>query len=802
MTHKILISALLLLSWPALAKFTYEGYLTEVDGVTPETSNNVQVRLKVQNPLASCVLYEETQSVDLSASNGYFSVNIGDGSGTVTDYTALGLSALFANYHTALNGQSSCVYNPTAGDSRKILVQVRVDMGAWEDFGSINYHPSENSVNAEKLGKHSPTSLLRVENAGTPAAASVLTPANMTELMNLIAGTSTLYAPPGGSGITALTGDVTASGSGSVPATIAASAVTTAKLADSSVTNTKIVSGAVTWDKLANVNGNTLVGRPAGSPGVVQELSVGGGLNIAAGILSVSNLDAGSITTGILPVSRGGTNTASFANDRIILSNVTGLGMITDTCVMGEILQRQSSNWSCVPAPMPGLALDGSTAMTGPVKAFTGGGASNPGYGFSAAAGNGMFYTGANVIGFATGATERMRIDNAGNMGIGTTTPAANLHLKNTGPATNVIVENNTNGGSLQFVNSGSNGMRMNYNLSASSIELGTVTGGANDSPAMVLKNNGKAGIGLLNPVANLDVMGPGGANPIIRGTIQNTGVGQMIMEGYGTGGTGYGVFVGRGANGSAGTPTQSQPGHKLATFGGSGYTDVSNFSGLAAGMSILADGSFTSTSWPTAVVFFTTPSASTMPAENMRIIGNGNVGIGTNMPAFKLQVNGDIAPTNDGVNNLGAAANRFNNVYAQNGTINTSDRRQKRNIQSSDLGLDFINSLNPVSYKWKKGDENLHYGFIAQELEQAIRQSKGGTRDEVDADNIIVSHDKKTDTYGVKYTELISPIVQAIKELYTQFLSQDQEISRLKKENSAIKAYLCAKDPSAPLCQ
>lgn len=47
----------------------------------------------------------------------------------------------------------------------------------------------------------------------------------------------------GGGGITALTGDVTASGSGSVAATIAANAVTTAKIAAANVTLAKLAAG-------------------------------------------------------------------------------------------------------------------------------------------------------------------------------------------------------------------------------------------------------------------------------------------------------------------------------------------------------------------------------------------------------------------------------------------------------------------------------------------------------------------------------------------------------------------------------
>jgi hypothetical protein len=95
--------------------------------------------------------------------------------------------------------------------------------------------------------------------------------------------------------------------------------------------------------------------------------------------------------------------------------------------------------------------------------------------------------------------------------------------------------------------------------------------------------------------------------------------------------------------------------------------------------------------------------------------------------------------------------------VFAGLGTINTSDGRLKKDITTSDLGLDFINKLNPVHYKWK--DENLstqvHYGFIAQEVEKVL-----GTKDIG-----MVNYSKEYDRYGLNYTQFISPLVKAVQE-------------------------------------
>ena len=69
------------------------------------------------------------------------------------------------------------------------------------------------------------------------------------------------------------------------------------------------------------------------------------------------------------------------------------------------------------------------------------------------------------------------------------------------------------------------------------------------------------------------------------------------------------------------------------------------------------------------------------------------------------------------------------------------SDERLKTQVESSDAGLDFINDLRPVTYRWKaqkdvpsemsqyapdsdepcKGNGKTNHGFVAQEVKRAI---------------------------------------------------------------------------------
>ena len=109
-----------------------------------------------------------------------------------------------------------------------------------------------------------------------------------------------------------------------------------------------------------------------------------------------------------------------------------------------------------------------------------------------------------------------------------------------------------------------------------------------------------------------------------------------------------------------------------------------------------------------------------------------------------------------------------------------SSDRRWKDNIKNSELGLDFIKTLRPVSY-FRKNDsfKKTEYGFIAQEIETALF-SVG------DKNNGIVNKDDNG-MYGLRYNDFISISIKAIQE-QQQFIEQLEKANeQLIKTNEAI---------------
>ncbi|MBL0308399.1 MAG: tail fiber domain-containing protein [Bacteroidetes bacterium] len=126
-----------------------------------------------------------------------------------------------------------------------------------------------------------------------------------------------------------------------------------------------------------------------------------------------------------------------------------------------------------------------------------------------------------------------------------------------------------------------------------------------------------------------------------------------------------------------------------------------------------------------------------------------------------------------------------------------TSDARFKQNVSSSNVaGLDFISKLRPVQYNlqaraldifrrggstksiektdYSKAESMLRTGFIAQEVEQAARETH------FNFDGIHVPENDK-DFYSISYSSLVVPLVKAVQEL-------NQKVEVLESENARLR--------------
>ena len=157
--------------------------------------------------------------------------------------------------------------------------------------------------------------------------------------------------------------------------------------------------------------------------------------------------------------------------------------------------------------------------------------------------------------------------------------------------------------------------------------------------------------------------------------------------------------------------------------------------------------------------------------------------------------------PSNDIFISNGNSAKKWTAVWAQNGTIQTSDRNQKKNIENSELGLQFINDLRPVKYKFiKNTSDRTHYGLIAQDVTSSLDKFNidkkdfagfisynnyvsGSSEITEEAFSKIENEDDKmgwdkVEKYSLRYDEFISPMIKAIQELTKKVEELEAKIS------------------------
>lgn len=164
--------------------------------------------------------------------------------------------------------------------------------------------------------------------------------------------------------------------------------------------------------------------------------------------------------------------------------------------------------------------------------------------------------------------------------------------------------------------------------------------------------------------------------------------------------------------------------------------------------------------------------------------LGNNNTAIGYNAMITNTTGNNNTAigngaqtpvSTNNNQVRIGNTAVTY--AGAQVAWSVTSDSRWKEDIKKSNLGLDFINQLNPVSYIRKSEDtettkQKREYGFIAQELEQTLNNNNA-------KDNGIITKDDEG-MLSVRYNDLLAPLVKAIQELNEKNKNQEKLIQEL----------------------
>jgi hypothetical protein len=353
-----------------------------------------------------------------------------------------------------------------------------------------------------------------------------------------------------------------------------------------------------------------------------------------------------------------------------------------------------------------------------------------------------------NTMAFSTNGGERMRIDSSGNVLVGGTSSvynAANRVSLEVNGATNSILALNAGGaaGSYLYHSTGSN-------LDLFNTQNGWLRFATNDTERMRIDASGNVGIGTSSPSNALDITRPSGTKTAIR----------LLQTGY--------------ESWEVGIPASNT----ALTFANSGSERmrIDSSGNLLVGTTTLADVNniitnhlfegANSTAGNAAVGVYNSTGTANCPAFNV-LNRDASTDTTNRFVQFYANVTSSGATAMGGIVGNGASNVQFATL---------SDEREKENITPVNNVLDKLMNLNVVSFDWKKNDEHVKAGFIAQNVEEHFP--------EYVIENIANDgEESRKGTTGGMSAGYIAVLTKAIQEQQTQIDALQSEINLLKGE-------------------
>ncbi|MBI4946600.1 MAG: tail fiber domain-containing protein [Bacteroidetes bacterium] len=395
---------------------------------------------------------------------------------------------------------------------------------------------------------------------------------------------------------------------------------------------------------------------------------------------------------------------------------------------------------------------------------------------------------------FKTNNTEKLRIAANGNVGIGTTNPSDKFHIN---------IANGTIGGLI--VSEGTNNVATLGDASSASVNgvLELFSGGVSaiklhgSSGEVSYINAGNIGIGTTTAGYKLDIIGPNGLTnlfnlqqgpyPVLRadGSILIRPYPQasqnILLSGMNSGGTFRNMV--RVQNSGSGEPTlllaethgnvgigTTNPTYKLSISGGGLSFDqghlTSRNSNTALEIGLASDG--------TDGIYFQTNNCGTPDfqyVDRMVIKQNGNIGIGTTSPDQLLSVNGNASKVGGG------------------SWATFSDKRLKKDIDNFSDGLEILEKINPVKFKYNglagyPDDGKEYVGIIAQDIQNIAPYMLSIVKKKLKSDDI-----SETDLLMYDSSAMTYILINAVKEQQKEIEGLKKIVEKLIKQNNTFEA-------------
>lgn len=570
-------------------------------------------------------------------------------------------------------------------------------------------------------------------------------------------------------GISALTTDVIASGTGSVVATLATNSVTNTKIANDSITAGKLNSTGIAGGKLLmtdTVSTSTITYKGCSLNEILK--------------WTASGWDCAADS---MPSQSNNTVVANISGSTAAPSAVTMTALLdaTVSSTQGALIYRGASNWASLSPGTSGQFLKTLGAAANPAWAdipaadlstATGTLAvSKGGTGVTSLAGTFVLaggQTGALTLGTSNASTVTINANNAaaitvtssGQVGIGTATPGAKLEIASGSAGVSGLKFTNFNSSTAtstgQAVGVDASGNLVTVSGGGGGVSY-PLTGSLGSSSAPTYSYSGDTDTGVFSPGAGLVAITTNATERMRIDASGNLGIGTTAASSslsFG-GSVARSIGIERAATGT---------GANLTITAGAGFNDLATLTNNSGGDLILSSG-ISNGSGSSKIQFRvydgTTGTAGVDNAARtaVTILGNGYVGIGTTSPSYTIDASGGTI--------------RVTNL------LSSSDMRLKKNVRPIE-GVSFISQLNGVRFTWIK-DGQPDFGLIAQDVEQVAPEAVS------------------TDGQGfksVKYANFIAPLIESVKELDrrcdpSQVTALRSQITELERRLQAVESAL-----------
>ena len=387
---------------------------------------------------------------------------------------------------------------------------------------------------------------------------------------------------------------------------------------------------------------------------------------------------------------------------------------------------------------------EGTTANDGPRIQFTSGTSTSG----AAIGSQGKALNSADLLFYAGGNTEIMRITRGGNVGIGTDSPDTLLEIVGADPIL-TLRDTSTSGAdshaTLRLAESGSGStLNLHYDISLDESALTFNYDSANTgSPVerMRIDSSGNLKLAITNATSNT-VIGKDGTGMYMETSGSTDALSDMRFQARASGAGNYTIIKIKPSNQSLEFYTSNAERMRITSAGAvlvgkNSKTDTPTYGGVA----ILGD----------------TASAGVNDYSQVFVEHNSNENHGIGIK----ELSGSGGNAIGFINSLSAVVGRVTTTTTSTAYGTSSDYRLKEDLQDF-AGLDMVSKIPVYDFKWKS-DESRSYGVMAHELQEVLPDAVSGEKD-------------AEEMQGVDYSKIVPLLVKSIQELKA-------EVDKLKQE-------------------